>query len=184
MSVVEGEVQLGEPQAFDETLVPLAEALLFAAGRVVTSAELAAAAGVEPAAMEGALARLENELVGRGVALLRLAGGWRLATRPEFVEAVRELLKPPAMRLSPARLETLAIIAYRQPVSRAEVEAVRGVDCSATIRALLELDLVELRGRRQDKPGRPLTYGTSARFLEEFGLAGIDDLPRLEELES
>ena len=102
--MVEGEVQLGEPQAVDETLVPLAEALLFAAGRVVTSVELAAAAGVEPAAMEGALARLENELVGRGVALLRLAGGWRLATRPEFVEAVRELLKPPAMQIGRAHV--------------------------------------------------------------------------------
>jgi len=182
--VVESDSLAEQQQQDDATLVALAEALLFAVGRVVTTAELATAAGCEPAAMEGALVNLENNLVGRGVALLRLAGGWRLATRPEFAEPVRELLKPPAMRLSPARLETLAIVAYRQPVSRAEVEAVRGVDCSATLRALLDLDLVELRGRRQDRPGRPLTYGTSPRFLEEFGLAGIDDLPRLEELES
>ena len=166
-----------------EERVAEVEALLFAAGRVVTSAELAAAAECEAEEIEAALAALEPRFAGRGVGLLRLAGGWRLATRPEHVDAVRRLLKPPALRLTAARLETLAVIAYRQPATRAEVEAIRGVDCSATLRTLLDLELVELRGRRHDKPGRPLTYGTSTRFLESFGLAALDDLPRLEELE-
>jgi len=152
------------------------EALLFAAGRVVSTEQLALAAEADPPAVAAELERLEQSLAGRGVRLLKLAGGWRLATAPEQVEAVRRLLKPPALRLSPARLETLAIVAYRQPVTRAELEA--------TLRTLLELELVELRGRRADRPGRPLQYGTTGRFLEEFGLARLDDLPRLEELES
>lgn len=177
---------LPEPPAPSDprALAPVAEALLFAAGRVLTLDELAAAAGVAPESMTAALEQLAADLAPRGITLLALAGGWRLATRPQYAGPVRELLKPPAKRLSPARLETLAVVAYRQPVTRAEVEAVRGVDCSGTLRALIELELVELRGRRADKPGQPLTYGTSARFLEEFGLAELDDLPRLEELES
>lgn len=165
-------------------LAPAIEALLFAAGRTVEPGELAAAVGVELELVEAALARLEGDLRQRGVQVLRLAGGLRLVTRPEHAEAVRELLRPAPARLSPARLETLAVVAYRQPVTRAEIEAIRGVDCSGTLRVLVDLGLVELRGRRHDKPGRPLQYGTSRRFLEEFGLDRIDDLPRLEELES
>jgi segregation and condensation protein B len=177
---------IAEPAAplADVRLVAQVEALFFAAGRVVTVDELAAATGQDTSALVEAVARLESSLAERGVMLLHLAGGYRLATRPEHAEAVRALLKPSAVRLSPARLETLAVVAWRQPVTRAEIEAIRGVDCSATLKALLEVDLVDLRGRRHDKPGKPLQYGTGQRFLEEFGLRGLDDLPRLEELES
>ena len=160
----------------------LLEALLFAAGRTITAEELATAAEVDVAAVEAAVAAVELALTGRGVQLLRVAGGFRLVTRPEFAEAVRRLLQPPPAKLTPARLETLAVVAYRQPVTRAEIEAIRGVDCAATVRALLDLGLVELRSRRKDKPGRPWQYGTTARFLEEFGLDGLHDLPRIEEV--
>ena len=185
MSEANGQLQPPEPLAPpDERLLALTEALLFAAGRVVTAEELAAAAEEPVERLEAALTQLEASLNTHGVALVRLAGGWRLVTRPEHVDAVKRLLRPPALRLSPARLETLAVIAWRQPTTRAEVEAIRGVDCSATLRSLLDLELAELRGRRLDKPGQPLQYGTGARFLIEFGLSSLNDLPRLEELDS
>lgn len=185
MTEANGQLEHPEPVAPpDARLLALTEALLFAAGRVTTTEELAAAAEEPVERLAAALELLATTLAERGVTLVRVAGGWRLMTRPEHVEAVKRLLKPPALRLSPARLETLAVIAWRQPVTRAEVEAIRGVDCSATLRSLLELELAELRGRRLDKPGQPLQYGTGARFLVEFGLPSLSDLPRLEELES
>ncbi|MBI2301124.1 MAG: SMC-Scp complex subunit ScpB [Armatimonadetes bacterium] len=158
--------------------------MLFAAGRSVTIEELAAASGEDIEAVGAALARLEGLFAERGVVLLRLAGGVRLASRPEHAEAVRTLLRPEPTKLTPARLETLAVIAYRQPLTRAEVEAVRGVDCHSTVRALLELDLIEPRGRRHDKPGKPVQFGTTDRFLDVFGLACLEDLPPLEVAES
>ncbi|MCC7493513.1 MAG: SMC-Scp complex subunit ScpB [Fimbriimonadaceae bacterium] len=167
----------------DAPLVERLEALLFAAGRPVAVEELADLLELESGLVEAALHQVASGLQGHGVALLRVAGGYRLASRPEHAEAIRRLLQPPPQKLTPARLETLAIVAYRQPVTTGELEAVRGVDSGATLRALLELGLVELRGRRKDRPGRPWQYGTTARFLEEFGLDTLADLPRLEELE-
>lgn len=167
-----------------EALAPRLEAMLFAAGRPVAVESLAEATGTDVERVEAALARLEELLARHGLQLVRLAGGWQLVSRPEHAEAVRALLRPAPERLTQARLETLAVIAYRQPVSRAEIEAVRGVDCQNTLRVLLDLELVELRGRRHDRPGRPLLYGTTSRFLEIFGLASLDDLPTLEEIES
>ncbi|NUQ00601.1 MAG: SMC-Scp complex subunit ScpB [Armatimonadetes bacterium] len=160
------------------------EAVLFAVGRTADLDELAAAVEAPPEDVVGALGVLDRALQERGVQLLRVAGGYRIVTRPEFADAVRRMLQPPPVRLTPARLETLAVIAYRQPITRAEMEAIRGVDCSGTVKTLLDLGLVELRGRRHDKPGRPLQYGTTARFLEEFALDSLSDLPKLEELEA
>ncbi len=175
---------LSEPapslEAIDR-LAPRLEAVLFAAGRPVGLEELAVALEADDALIQAALQRLESMLRGRGVQLLPIAGGWQLVSRAEHAEAIRRLLQPAPERLTSARLETLAVVAYRQPVSRAEVEAVRGVDCQSTLRALLDLELVRIAGRRRDKPGRPLVYGTTARFLETFGLSGLDDLPSLEE---
>lgn len=167
-----------------EELAPRLEAMLFAAGRPVAVEALAECAGAPTELVEAALSVLDGWLARRGVKLIELAGGWQLVSRPEHAEAVRALLRPTPERLTQARLETLAVIAYRQPVSRAEIEAVRGVDCQGTLRALLEVGLVELRGRRADRPGKPLLYGTSQRFLEAFGLASIEDLPTLEEIDS
>jgi len=165
----------------NETLAELL-AVFFAAGRPLTVPELA-----------GGLERSEEEtqrLVGRlrdaleaglhGVALEEVAGGWRLIVHPRFVEPVRRTLRPRPPRLSAAALEVLAIVAYHQPVTRPEVEAMRGKNSDAVIEGLLERGLVEIVG---EKPvvGRPRLYGTTQRFLEVFGLASLEDLPPLEE---
>ena len=101
---------------------------------------------------------------------------------PEFAPYLRQIQKTRPLRLSQAALETLAIVAYRQPVTRAEVEHVRGVDCGPVLRSLLERHLLRLAGHRE-VPGRPMLYGTTRRFLEVFGLAGIEDLPSLRDVE-
>lgn len=176
--------QLPSAESAVERLARAIEALLFAAGRIVSVEELALVMECDPDVVRAAVDQLDNQLRDRGVQLLRVAGGLRLVTRPEHGDAVRRLLQPEPARLTPARLETLAVIAYRQPVTRAEIDAIRGVDCGATVKMLLDLGLVELRGRRRDKPGRPLLYGTTARFLVEFGLDRIEDLPQLGELEA
>ncbi len=126
------------------------------------------------------LARKMNQ-PGRGIELVEAAGGWRIQTRAGFAEYVRMLRQRPAQRLSRAALETLAIIAYRQPVTRAEIEKTRGVDSSGTIRFLLEKRLIRITGRK-DVPGRPLIYGTTRRFLEVFQLRDLKALPSRNEL--
>ena len=116
------------------------------------------------------------------VELQALAGGHRVATRPEYGEYVRRLFRrASADRLSQTLLETLSIVAYRQPVARAEVERIRGVQCGDALRSLLDRRLVKVAGR-SDQPGRPLLYATTSRFLEVFGLAGLEDLPNAKDL--
>ena len=110
----------------------------------------------------------------------QVAGGYRMLTLPEFGEYLRKLhQKEVDSRLSKAALETLAIIAYKQPILRADVEAIRGVACGETIRSLMEKHLVNIAGRAEE-PGRPILYGTTRRFLELFGLNNIKDLPQSE----
>ena len=118
----------------------------------------------------------------RGVELWEVAGGYQVRTRQEFAPWVRQLLKERALRLSRAALETLAVVAYRQPCTRAEIEEVRGVEAGPMLRSLVERNLVRIAGHR-DVPGRPLNYATTRRFLEVFGLARIEDLPTLREAE-
>ncbi|MCC6352398.1 MAG: SMC-Scp complex subunit ScpB [Verrucomicrobiae bacterium] len=126
--------------------------------------------------------RSEIEAEKRSYVLEELAGGYQLATRPEYVAWVRLLYeRSRAPRLSGPALETLAIIAYRQPVSRAEIEAVRGVSVDAVLTTIQERGLVTARGRA-DLPGRPLVYETTEFFLEHFGLRSLDELPNAEEL--
>jgi segregation and condensation protein B len=112
-----------------------------------------------------------------------VAGGFCFRTRPEMAAWVARLGKQQVARLSPAALETLAIVAYKQPVLRAEIERLRGVDAGGVLRMLMEKDLVRVVGRK-DLPGRPLIYGTTRRFLETFGLNDLKDLPSMEEIEA
>jgi segregation and condensation protein B len=119
---------------------------------------------------------------GRGFRIEEVAGGWQLRTRPELAPFVQQLEPVPPLRMSRAALETLAIIAYKQPVTRAEVEHVRGVDAGPLLRSLLERRLVRIAGHRE-VPGRPILYATTPRFLEVFGLASLSDLPTLREIE-
>jgi segregation and condensation protein B len=108
--------------------------------------------------------------------LHEVAGGWQIRTLSEHAAWIRRMLQPGAFRMSRAALETLAAVAYRQPVMRSDVEHVRGVDCGGVLRALLEKKLVRILGRREI-PGRPLIYGTTKKFLEVFGLKNLKDLP-------
>ena len=118
-----------------------------------------------------------------GYTLREVAGGFQFRTQPAYTEWVKRLLSPKPPRLSRAALETLAIIAYKQPVIRSDVEHLRGVDCGGVLRVLLERRLIRVLGRK-NIPGRPLIYGTTRRFLEVFDLKDLKDLPSTEEIES
>jgi len=118
----------------------------------------------------------------RAFEIWEVAGGYQLRTRAEFSGYIQKLQKERALRLSQAALETLAIIAYRQPATRAEIEEVRGVDAGAVVKSLLERHLIRIAGQRE-VPGRPMLYGTTRRFLEVFGLTSLKDLPTLRELD-
>ncbi len=161
-------------------LVPLLEALLFVSGRAISAESLSKAIpGVGKVGAERALGLLGEELErsGRGLRLARVAGGYRLETAPAFAPYIARLGKIRREEmLSRAALETLAVVAYRQEITKAEVEAIRGVDASSTLRLLLDRGLIRVAGRAR-RPGRPLLYATSRRFLERFGLNSLDDLP-------
>jgi segregation and condensation protein B len=168
------------PPAADAQAVRLAEALIFAAPRPLPAADLAAR--LPPGCdVEAVLAELRRLYQGRGIGLARVAGGYAFRTAPDLAEALRGEAPEPR-RLSRAAIETLAIIAYHQPATRAEIEEIRGVSTSkGSLDLLLETGWVRLRGRRRT-PGRPVTYGTTPAFLEQFGLDGVGDLPGLDEL--
>ena len=172
-------------------LAQLLEAALFAASRPLTLDELATLdAEAGEVGTRAALAELRAAWAGKGgggggdhgVELVEIGEGWQFLTRPEYAEALERAqfaLRP--RRLSPAALETLAIIAYRQPVGRLEVDEIRGVDSEAVIEKLLERGLVDVAARGEGL-GRPLLYGTTPQFLEILGLKGLEELPRLDEL--
>jgi segregation and condensation protein B len=156
------------------------EALLFAAGGPLSEADIAKRLP-EGADVAGAIAALQERYAGRGVQLVRVAERWRFQTAEDLAWLMTEEREEPR-RLSKAAQETLAIVAYHQPVTRAEIEAVRGVQASkGTLDVLLELGLVRMRGRRRT-PGRPITYGTTDAFLEHYGLASLADLPGMAEM--
>jgi segregation and condensation protein B len=119
----------------------------------------------------------------KGIELTEIAGGYQFRTKPEWAEWVNRLKRVKAVKLSQAALETLAIIAYRQPVIRPAVEEVRGVDSGSVLHTLLEKGLIKMIGRK-DLPGRPIVYGTTRAFLELFGLNALSDLPTLKEIQS
>ncbi|HET8778255.1 MAG TPA: SMC-Scp complex subunit ScpB [Candidatus Limnocylindria bacterium] len=156
------------------------EALLFIAERPLTTAELAGLAGVPALQAEGALAALGERLEEdrRGLRIQRNDDQWQLVTAPEVGARLAEYAAREEARLSPAALEALAVIAYRQPCTRGDVERVRGVDSDYVIRSLLHRRLITEVGRR-DTPGRPILFGTTFTFLERFGLTSTDDLPPL-----
>ena len=153
------------------------EAVLFVAEKPVTRGELARVVGVTPRAAEGALAELGASYEGTGLRLQRSGDEWQIVTAPQHATHVAAYLGADRLRVSPASLETLAVVAYKQPVTRAEVEAIRGVNCDQTIYTLASRRLIEERGRKE-APGRPILYGTTWEFLECFGLQSLDDLPR------
>ncbi|MFI5319757.1 MAG: SMC-Scp complex subunit ScpB [Myxococcota bacterium] len=166
-------------------LKQIVEALIVAAGEPVSAARLAEIVpGLEAGDVPGLVAALrgEYETQGRALEIWEVAGGYQLRTHASVAPYLRLLHRERAVRLTRAALETLAVIAYRQPATRAEVEHVRGVDAGPVLKSLVDRKLVRIAGHRE-VPGRPLVYATTKRFLELFGLPKLDDLPTLREVE-
>ena len=167
------------------SLARLLEAALFASSRPIPGDELAALdPDASPAAVQSALDELREhyDVDGHGIELVEIGGGWQILTRPEYTEAIeRAQLAARPSRLSAAALETLAIIAYRQPIGRAEIEEIRGVSVGGVLKSLHERALIDVTGRGEGL-GRPLLYGTTPSFLEQFALRHLDELPRVDEL--
>ena len=156
------------------------EALLFIAERPLTTVELGELAGVPRPQAEAALSSLAERLEedGRGLRVQHHDDAWQLVTAPEVGARLASYAAREEARLSPAALEALAVVAYRQPCTRGDVERVRGVDSDYVIRSLLHRRLIVEVGRR-DTPGRPILFGTTFTFLERFGLTSTEDLPPL-----
>jgi segregation and condensation protein B len=163
----------------------IVEALIVAAGEPVSAARLAEVVpGLEASDVPSLVAELrgEYEAQGRALKIWEVAGGYQLRTHASVAPYLRLLHRERAVRLTRAALETLAVIAYRQPVTRAEIEHVRGVDAGPVLKSLVDRRLVRIAGHRETA-GRPLVYATTKRFLEVFGLPKLDDLPTLREVE-
>ncbi|MFH1847550.1 MAG: SMC-Scp complex subunit ScpB [Candidatus Omnitrophota bacterium] len=124
------------------------------------------------------LLKEEYESLGRSFGLAEIAGRYRIVTRPEYMPWIANLYQKEIDRLTGPSLETLAIVAYKQPATRSEIESIRGVNVGGVLKALLDKELIQIRGRK-DIPGRPLVYGTTQKFLETFGLNSLHDLPLL-----
>jgi segregation and condensation protein B len=166
-------------------LAAAVEAVLFTQGEPLSFARLGEIlcqpdAGNLRAALQHLRSSYDQQ--GHGLMLVQVAGGWQIRTHPRLSPWVVRARGGRALRLSRAALETLAIVAFRQPVTRAEIEDIRGVEPGPVLRLLLERSLIRLCGAR-DEPGRPLTYGTTPRFLELFGLGDLSDLPALRDLQ-
>ena len=166
-------------------LVQLVEALIFVADEPITAKVLAEVLEEDKQAIEAAVENLKEEYNARdsGLQIRDIAGGWQLATRTELHETVRKFLKTkPSARLSLAALETLSVIAYKQPVTVPEILEIRGVQSASAIKTLLEKRLIVTKGPKETV-GRPMQYGTSREFLIQFGLKDLTDLPSIEDFE-
>jgi segregation and condensation protein B len=183
-------------QAMDNETTPLSnhqqlkaaiEALIFVSDEPITPKQLAAILdNADSSVIEAAADEVMAEFNARqgGLEIRRIAGGYRLSTRPEFHEHIRRYLRTkPSARLSLAALETLAVIAYKQPITLAEIQEIRGVSSVSSVKTLLEKRLIVLKGRKQ-VVGRPILYGTSKEFLIQFGLNDLSELPSIEDFES
>ncbi len=179
-SEVEGTREIG-----DAELKSIAEALIFVADEPLSAKTIADVLKVDLAAVEKAIRELVAECDARngGLQLREIAGGWQIATRPEHHEQVRAYLKSkPSAKLSLASLETLAVIAYKQPVTVPEILEIRGVQSPSAIKTLLDKRLIVARGRKETV-GRPMMYGTSKEFLIQFGLKDLTELPSIEDFQ-
>ncbi|HKJ66665.1 MAG TPA: SMC-Scp complex subunit ScpB [bacterium] len=162
------------------------EALLFSAEKPVTAGKIKECIDTGESAPVAEIIEDLNthyEETNRAFTIIQVAGGYQIVTHKEFEPFVKKLyVGSSRMRLSQAALEALSIIAYKQPISRPNIDAIRGVNSDAVLRTLLERDLIVVKGR-EDQPGRPLLYGTSDEFLRYFGLNTLDDLPKLKEID-
>ncbi|MBC8346323.1 MAG: SMC-Scp complex subunit ScpB [Candidatus Marinimicrobia bacterium] len=160
------------------------EALLFASPEPLTQQKVNIIFENEPPNLEAVTHRLSQQYFDQGnaIEIQNIAGGFQLRTKPEYDNYVRRLLnKTGQLHLSQAALESLSIVAYKQPISRADIEAIRGVDCVGVLKTLLKKSLVKIKGR-DEGPGRPLLYTTTDEFLGAFGLNRLSELPKLKEV--
>ena len=167
-------------------LFPIVESLIFTAESSLSTDRICELLNeFEKDEIKSVLSELVEYYQGRGggFELVEVAGGWQFRTRPVFHSYITRHVKTRIAKFSQSALETLAIVAYRQPVTRAEVEHLRGVDCGGVLKSLLEKHLVRIMGKK-DIPGRPLIYGTSKEFLEIFGLKDLKSLPTLKEIQA
>lgn len=164
-------------------LTPAVEALIFASDGPIRAEIMAETLNVALGDIKNAIEALETDYAERprGFFLQEVAGGYQLRSRPEYAEYLRKLGQNRPFRFSRPALETLAIIAYRQPVTRSEIEYLRGVDSGSVLKTLLEKRLIRILGKK-DVAGKPLIYGTTGEFLELFGLKDLSSLPTLSEL--
>jgi segregation and condensation protein B len=173
------------PEAVErEKLIGIIEALVFASEKPLTEEEIKRIVpDVPPREIRGALTDLKKiyEEGSGGISIVEVAGGYQFRTRSEFSEYIKLMLEEKPKRLSRAALETLAIVAYRQPIVRSDVERIRGVDSGGVLKILLERNLVRILGKK-DVPGKPLLYGTTKDFLETFGLKDLKSLPTIREM--
>ena len=183
------EVDAGEIEGAREIsateLIAIAEALIFVADEPVDSKTLAKVLRVEQSAVDAAIESLIEDYSNRtgGLQLREIAGGWQISTRPEHHEQVRAYLRSkPSAKLSLASLETLAVIAYKQPVTVPEILEIRGVQSPSAIKTLLDKRLIVAKGRKETV-GRPMMYGTSKEFLIQFGLKDLSELPSIEDFQ-
>jgi segregation and condensation protein B len=175
----EGELDIDTAPLAEQLSELQLEALLFVAERPLSRREIATLAGVDRSAVDARLGDLEVSLASRGIRLVLSGDRVELVTAPDAGGLIARYVGADAVRLSPASLETLAIVAYRQPVTKGAIERIRGVDSDYTIRSLLHRRLVVELGRSEG-PGRPFLYGTGFDFLERFGLSSLEELPPLD----
>ena len=156
------------------------EALLFAAGEPLSIKRIAEILQTETETVERLIALLEEDYQSknRGICIRRVAGGYQLVTKPDFDNLIRQLVSQQELKLSSAAMETLAIIAFKQPVTRSEIEAIRGVKVDGVVNTLLDVGLICEAGRK-DSIGKPILYGTTELFLTTFGFYSLEDLPPL-----
>ncbi|MCD4826066.1 MAG: SMC-Scp complex subunit ScpB [Phycisphaerae bacterium] len=167
-------------------MAAVVESVLFASDSPITAGKIGTVAELPVRSVKQAIKQLNEryEQAGSAFRIEEIAGGYRMMSMPEYHDVLKRLLNVTKdNRLSQAAMETLAIVAYRQPILRADIEAIRGVACGEMLRSLLEKQLVKIAGRAE-VIGRPMLYGTTRRFLEIFGLGSLNDLPRAEELRS
>lgn len=175
----------GQREISDAELKAVAEALIFVADEPLSSKSIADVLKLERDAVEAAIGELVTEYDGRtgGLQLREIAGGWQIATRAEHHEQIRAYLKSrPSAKLSLASLETLAVIAYKQPVTVPEILEIRSVQSPSAIKTLLDKRLIVAKGRKETV-GRPMMYGTSKEFLIQFGLKDLTELPSIEDFQ-
>lgn len=160
-------------------IVDAIEAILFVANSPASLAEVARAVGATEGQTEQAIEVLQGKLESQGaLQVIKIAGGYQLCTKPDHAERIADFLKPQRQKLGRSLLEVLAIVAYRQPLTMAEIDEIRGVQSDYSVRALLERRLLNEVGRRKT-PGRPLLYGTTQQFLHQFKLNSLKELPPL-----